>query len=634
MLAFEITKQLRDFTLTLSLEVGSETYVLVGHSGCGKSTTLQILAGLVRPDEGHITLGSRVLEDTRQRRYTYPEDRHVGYLVQSYALFPHLSVTDNVAYGISRLPHDEQRSRVEDALQLVGVRHLASTRPGELSGGEQQRVALARALVRRPEFLLLDEPLSALDISTRARVRAELAAILGELDIPTVVVTHDYEDARMLGDHIAVMQRGQIVQTGTAAQIARSPASPFVAMFTGTNLAPRADREGGSIAFDPWRVRVTPHPTGAAHEWAAQVRDVARMGAFDRLRLEGHTVSLLADVPLDTADRRAIEPHQQVYASVSAEDIRPVAAAGSTADSDPDHNGTPERPDHMPLPLGRRGRGSTKRAVTLAASLLATLFVGGYAAFGWAPGTPGDAGTQAEAEVTALVASNMTDAFDALADRYTERHPDTRIEASYAGTQILFTQIQQGAPADLFISADRDYAERAANNGLIDDFTTVAKMKPVIVVPQGNPANLDSLADLGEQSLKLVIGVNTVPIGKYTRQVLHNAEHGYGNDFYHNVMRNVVSTDTDTKQVTQKAVIGAADAAIVYRTDVTPSIADKVDIIAIPQRYNETAGNYAAVLGDADHPEQARQLIKFMRSPKGQQIMSEFHYEPVRDTTR
>jgi molybdenum ABC transporter molybdate-binding protein len=632
-LAFDITKHLRDFTLNLTLEVGTETYVLVGHSGCGKSTTLQVLAGLVRPDEGRITLSSRVLDDTRQRRYTHPEDRNVGYLVQSYALFPHLSVTGNVAYGVSRLPHDEQRSRVEHALGLVGVRHLARAMPGALSGGEQQRVALARALARRPEFLLLDEPLSALDISTRARVRTELAAILEELDIPTVLVTHDYEDARMLGDRIAVMHRGEVVQTGTAEQIASAPASPFVAAFTGTNLAPGTDGDGGSIAFDPWRVRVTPRSTGAAYEWRAQVRDVARMGAFDRLRLQDEAVSLLADIPVNTTDRPAIVPHQHVYASVAADDTRPVSAAATIAESGSDR-GAPDGQNHAPLPLRQRGRRSTPRSVMVAVSLLATVFIGVYVMFGWAPGTAGDVGAQGGTQVTALVAANMTEAFDALADRYTEREPGTRIDASYAGTQILFTQIQQGAPADLFISADRDYAERAENTGLIDGYTAVAAMELVVVVPKDNPADVDSLKDLGERSLKLVIGVDNVPVGKYTRQVLRNAEDGYGEDFYGNVMNNVVSTDTDTKQVTQKAVTGAADAAIVYRTDITPNVAKKVNMIQIPERYNETAGNYAAVLNDAEHPEQAQQMIQFMRSPQGQQTMSSFHYQPVRSRPR
>jgi molybdenum ABC transporter molybdate-binding protein len=636
-LAFDITKHLRDFTLNLTLEVGTETYVLVGPSGCGKSTTLQILAGLVRPDEGCVTLGSRMLDDTRQRRYTHPEDRNVGYLVQSYALFPHLSVTGNVAYGVSRLPHDEQRGRVDDALRLVGVRHLAGAMPGALSGGEQQRVALARALVRRPEFLLLDEPLSALDVSTRARVRTELAAILEELEIPTVVVTHDYEDARILGDRIAVMHRGEVVQTGTAEQIARTPASPFVAAFTGTNLAPDGDGDGdgdgGSIAFDPWRVRVTPRSTGAAYEWRAQVRDVARMGAFDRLRLQGEAVSLLADIPVDTTDRPAIVPHQHVYASVAAEDTRPVSAAPAIAEPGTDR-GAPDGQNPAPLPLRQRGRGSTARSVTLAVWLLATLLIGAYVIFGSAPGTAGDAGAQGDTQVTALVASNMTEAFDALVARYTEREPGTRIDASYAGTQILFTQIQQGAPADLFISADRDYAERAENTGLIDGYTAVAEMKLVVVVPKDNPADVESLKDLGERPLNLVIGVDNVPVGKYTRQVLRNAEDGYGEDFYGNVMNNVVSTDTDTKQVTQKAVTGAADAAIVYRTDITPNVAKQVNMIQIPERYNETAGNYAAVLNDAEHPKQAQQLIQFIRSPQGQQTMSNFHYQPVRPGAR
>src|SRR5215212_1073650 len=155
MLSFSLEKRLRGFTLDLALEVGTETLVLIGYSGCGKSTMLRILAGLLDPDRGRIELDGRVLLDTEERRNVPPEGRNVGYLVQSYALFPHLSVTDNIAYGTSRLDRDEQVRRVEDALDLVGIRHLAEAMPRNLSGGEQQRVALARALARRPAVLLL-----------------------------------------------------------------------------------------------------------------------------------------------------------------------------------------------------------------------------------------------------------------------------------------------------------------------------------------------------------------------------------------------------------------------------------------------------------------------------------------------
>lgn len=327
MLAFDVKKRLRDFTLDLSLEIGTETHVLIGHSGCGKSTTLRILAGLMDPDQGRIELDGRVLLDTKERGKTVPpEDRDVGYLVQSYALFPHLSVTDNIAYGISRLNKAERKRRVEEALDLVGVRPLANARPGSLSGGEQQRVALARALVRRPRFFLLDEPLSALDISTRVRVRGELKTILQGLSIPTIVVTHDYEDARVLGDSIAVMDSGRIVQTGTAEEVARRPASAFVAAFTDTNLVGGRDDE--KMAFDPWRVSVSREPAGGEHEWRVEIQDMARLGAFVRMHLGGDRgPSLLADVPAERMDRESYSLGETVYANVAPDDVRPVASS-------------------------------------------------------------------------------------------------------------------------------------------------------------------------------------------------------------------------------------------------------------------------------------------------------------------
>ncbi len=336
MLTFAVKKRLRDFTLDLSLEIGTETHVLIGHSGCGKSTTLRILAGLMDPDQGRIELDGRVLLDTKERgRSVSPEDRDVGYLVQSYALFPHLSVTDNIAYGISRLDKGERKKRVEEALDLVGVRPLANARPGSLSGGEQQRVALARALVRRPRFFLLDEPLSALDISTRVRVRGELKTILQGLSIPTIVVTHDYEDARVLGDSIAVMDSGKIVQTGTAEEVAQRPASAFVAAFTDTNLVGGGDDE--KMAFDPWRVSVSREPTGGECEWRVGIQDMARLGAFVRMHLGGDEgPSLLADVPAEKMDRESYSLGEAVYASVAPKDVRFVAS--SSMPNEPDHD--------------------------------------------------------------------------------------------------------------------------------------------------------------------------------------------------------------------------------------------------------------------------------------------------------
>jgi molybdenum ABC transporter molybdate-binding protein len=231
--------------------------------------------------------------------------------------------------------------------------------------------------------------------------------------------------------------------------------------------------------------------------------------------------------------------------------------------------------------------------------------------------------------MTALVAANMTEAFGRVEEVYEKRNPDAGIKASYAGTQVLFTQLQQGVPADLFIAADREYAERAKSQGLIEEFTPVAHMKPVVVVPEENPAGVESLRDLGESDLELVVGVENVPVGKYTRQVFRNAEAEYGAGFFDAVMDNVVSMETNTKQVTQKAATGAADAAVVYRTDVTPSVAEKVEIVEIPEAINAAATNYAAVKADADNPQLARRVIAFLRSPAAQDVVASFDYTRI-----
>lgn len=331
MLGFTLEKRLRDFTLNLSLEIGTETLVLIGHSGCGKSTMLKLLAGLLDPDRGRIELDGHVLYDAETGTNVSPERRNVGFLVQSYALFPHLSVTDNVAYGISRLSRDERAWQVQNALELVGIRHLAAAMPRNLSGGEQQRVALARALVRQPGYLLLDEPLSALDVTTRTRVRSELREILENLAIPTIVVTHDYEDARILGNKIAVMELGSILQAGPAQEISRYPANAFVAAFTETNLAPLCggSRVIGQVAFDPWRVSVTHEPTGEEYEWRGRIRDIASMGAFTRLTLEVDGIpTLLADIlgscEIEDCD---FDVGDTVFAHVLPSDVRPVRSS-------------------------------------------------------------------------------------------------------------------------------------------------------------------------------------------------------------------------------------------------------------------------------------------------------------------
>jgi molybdate transport system ATP-binding protein len=224
-LAFSVP--LRAFDVGVDLGVGAETLALVGPSGSGKSTILRAIAGLERA-AGTIHAGEISWLDTERRIDVAPERRSVGIVFQDYALFPHLTVAQNVEYG--------GRRRSRELLAAFGLEPLARERPRALSGGERQRVALARALARDPAVLLLDEPLGALDAETRSHVRSELRRHLREIGLPTLVVTHDYEDAAALADRIGVLVRGEIVQLGTPAELVAAPASPFVARFTGANL--------------------------------------------------------------------------------------------------------------------------------------------------------------------------------------------------------------------------------------------------------------------------------------------------------------------------------------------------------------------------------------------------------------
>lgn len=208
-----------------------EFFTLLGPSGCGKTTTLRVIAGFYDPDEGSVHIG-----DTPMRGVP-PAERGIGIVFQNYALWPHMSVRDNVAYGlrIQRLPASEIDRRVAATLRQLGLEGLEGRAPGQLSGGQQQRVAVARALVLNPRVLLLDEPLSSLDAKVRARLRSEIRRLQQQLRITTIYVTHDQEEALVLSDRIAVMEAGRIRQIGTPGDLYERPASLFVADFIGTN---------------------------------------------------------------------------------------------------------------------------------------------------------------------------------------------------------------------------------------------------------------------------------------------------------------------------------------------------------------------------------------------------------------
>jgi spermidine/putrescine transport system ATP-binding protein len=225
-----ITKQFETFTavdqLDLVIPRGS-FFALLGPSGCGKTTTLRMVAGLEQPTVGQIFIGSQDITDTRAYQ------RNVNTVFQSYALFPHLSIVDNVAFGLRRRKVSDHKAKAMEALELVQLAHIAKKKPGQLSGGMQQRVALARAIVNRPDVLLLDEPLGALDLKLRRQMQIELKQIQSEVGLTFVHVTHDQEEAMTMADTIAVMNGGRLEQVADPATLYERPASTFVANFLG-----------------------------------------------------------------------------------------------------------------------------------------------------------------------------------------------------------------------------------------------------------------------------------------------------------------------------------------------------------------------------------------------------------------
>ena len=218
--------------LTFPLDPPSVT-ILFGPSGSGKTTILRCLAGLEQPEQGSIRFNNQSWFDVTRGVALPPQARGLGYMSQDYALFPNYTVEGNIAYGLGDCSSAEKTARVREVLQLLQIEGLAQHRPVQLSGGQQQRVALARAIARRPRLLLLDEPLSALDAPTRARLCGELRRLLTRLAIPSVVVTHDWTEALALGDQIAVIDNGRVLQTGRPQDVFSRPANADVARVVG-----------------------------------------------------------------------------------------------------------------------------------------------------------------------------------------------------------------------------------------------------------------------------------------------------------------------------------------------------------------------------------------------------------------
>ncbi|MBV9310085.1 MAG: ABC transporter ATP-binding protein, partial [Solirubrobacterales bacterium] len=254
MLAVELEHRLGSLALNVSLAVGSgDCVALAGPSGAGKTTILRAIAGTLRPGGRRITCGAEVWLDSARGVHRPPEQRRCGYVFQDYALFPHLSAWRNVAFGLPRSSPRERARRKSRSLELLesfGIGELAEVQPARMSGGERQRVALARALAREPEVLLLDEPLAALDARARAAAARTLLSTLRSLQIPTLLVTHDFEQAALLADEVSVLDNGVIVQHGSASELTANPASAFVADLTGavvlTGFA-RPTQSGGTL---------------------------------------------------------------------------------------------------------------------------------------------------------------------------------------------------------------------------------------------------------------------------------------------------------------------------------------------------------------------------------------------------
>jgi molybdate transport system ATP-binding protein len=252
LLAVAITKRLPGFTLDVSWEADDPVVALFGPSGAGKSLTLHCLAGLVRPDGGRIVVNGRVFDDVAAGLHLRPQARRLGYVFQGYALFPHLTVADNVGFGLHGRSRAVRRRRTAEVLARLGLAEVASRYPRELSGGQQQRVALGRALAPDPELLLLDEPFSALDVPLRRQLREELGRLIREWGKTVVLVTHDLAEAYQLGERLVVYDAGRVVQAAPKDELLLRPASESVARLIGMRNVLR----GRIVKASPDRIEI------------------------------------------------------------------------------------------------------------------------------------------------------------------------------------------------------------------------------------------------------------------------------------------------------------------------------------------------------------------------------------------
>jgi molybdate transport system ATP-binding protein len=331
-----------DLDIALVVDEG-EVVALLGPNGAGKTTLLRAVAGLVPFRSGYVRLDGKVLEDTATGQYVPTERRPIGFVFQDYLLFPHLSVQENVAFGL-RSRGVSRQAAAENAvewLDRVGLRSYASSKPAELSGGQRQRVALARALAPHPRLLLLDEPLAALDVTTRAEVRRDLKRHLDSFEGVRLVVTHDPLEAVALADRLIVMEHGHLVQTGTASEVTEHPRSQYVADLVGVNLL-RGEADHGSIKLSGGQMIAAAgaelgdvfavvhpravalhrtHPEGSPRNvWQGRATSIELLGNRVRVRIDSE-VPLVAEVtPAALRELKLVEGGE-VWLSFKATDV-------------------------------------------------------------------------------------------------------------------------------------------------------------------------------------------------------------------------------------------------------------------------------------------------------------------------
>lgn len=332
------------FTVDVELDIAPGTTVaLLGPNGAGKSTVVDTLAGHLRLDRGHVRLGDRLLDDGGST-YVPPEDRRIGVVHQDYLLFGHLDVLDNIAFG-PRLTMSARSARALATrwVEPLGLGGLEHRRPAELSGGQAQRVALARVLVTEPQLLLLDEPLAALDLRTRNRLRRVLADHLSSFAGPRLIITHEPMDAFLLADEVIVLEDGRVVQRGAPDEIRRAPATSYVAALAGTNLV-SGRNEGGRLELDEHPIQLTTadvttegavliiidpaavalypeQPHGSPRNtWQTTVDAVESRGDVVRVQLAG-PLPLMVDITPGSADALALRPGVHIWATVKATEV-------------------------------------------------------------------------------------------------------------------------------------------------------------------------------------------------------------------------------------------------------------------------------------------------------------------------